>query len=106
MSLRDIFDKILNNNLNFKIQDAIDILLVATAIYGLLVLTRKTRASQVLKGLGIFLVLAQVCRWIGLSSMSWVLNKFIETGIIILVIIFQPEIRRALEHIGRWYRHR
>ena len=56
MSLRDIFDKILNNNLNFKIQDAIDILLVATAIYGLLVLTRKTRASQVLKGLGIFLV--------------------------------------------------
>ncbi|MBR3295852.1 MAG: diadenylate cyclase CdaA [Clostridia bacterium] len=96
-----MFDKILNNNLNFKIQDAIDILLVATAIYGLLVLTRKTRASQVLKGLGIFLVLAQVCRWIGLSSMSWVLNKFIETGIIILVIIFQPEIRRALEHIGR-----
>ena len=41
MSLRDIFDKILKNNLNFKIQDAIDILLVATAIYGLLVLTER-----------------------------------------------------------------
>ena len=57
MGLKEIFEKIANNNLNFTILDAIDILLVAMAIYGLLKLTSKTRASQVLKGLGIFLVL-------------------------------------------------
>ena len=101
MGLKEIFEKIANNNLNFTILDAIDILLVAMAIYGLLKLTSKTRASQVLKGLGIFLVLAQVCKLIGLSAMSWALNMLIDSGVMISVIIFQPEIRRALEHVGR-----
>ena len=101
MSFGEVVNKILHNSLDFKLQDVIDILLVAAAIYGLLLLTRKTRANQVLKGLGIFLILAQVCRMIGLTAVSWVINKFVEAGMIILVIIFQPEIRRALEHIGR-----
>lgn len=101
MELSEFFDKIFNNRFNFSILDAIDILLLAAVLYGLFKITKKTRASQVLKGLGAFIVLAQICRWIGLSAMSWAMNLFIEAGLIILVIIFQPEIRRALEHFGR-----
>ncbi|MBR6816231.1 MAG: diadenylate cyclase CdaA [Clostridia bacterium] len=101
MNLTEIFEKISNNGLNFTLLDLVDILLIAVAVYGLLKLTRKTRASQVLKGLGLFIVLAFACESIGLSAMSWVLNKFIEAGLIIIIIIFQPEIRRALEHMGR-----
>ena len=101
MNLTEIFEKISNNGLNFTLLDLVDILLIAVAVYGLLKLTRKTRASQVLKGLGLFIVLAFACEGIGLSAMSWVLNKFIEAGLIIIIIIFQPEIRRALEHMGR-----
>jgi diadenylate cyclase len=70
-------------------------------IYGLLKITSGTRASQVLKGLGIFIVLAQLCELIGLSAMTWLLNTFINAGVVLLVIIFQPEIRRALERMGR-----
>ena len=101
MGLTEIFEKISNVNLNFTILDAIDILLLTATIYGLLRLTQKTRASQVLKGLGVFIVLTQLCKLIGLSAMSWALNLLIEAGVIIIVVIFQPEIRRALERVGR-----
>lgn len=101
MGLTEIFEKISNVNLNFTILDAIDILLLTVTIYGLLRLTQKTRASQVLKGLGVFIVLTQLCKLIGLSAMSWALNLLIEAGVIIIVVIFQPEIRRALERVGR-----
>ena len=101
MNISDIIEKIFSNKLNFRLLDAIDILLVATGLYFLLSLTRKTRASQVLKGLGIFIILAQICKMIGLSAMSWVLDLFISSGLLIIAIVFQPELRRALEHVGR-----
>ena len=72
----------------FGVKDAIDILLVTFIIYGLLIITRKTRAIQVLKGLGVFLLFALICQWIGLTA-------------VIIVVIFQPEIRKALERVGR-----
>lgn len=85
----------------FGIKDAIDILLVSFIIYGLLVITRKTRAMQVLKGLGVFLLFAMICQWIGLTAVSALLNYIIDAGAVIVVVIFQPEIRKALERIGR-----
>ena len=54
----------------FGVKDAIDILLVTFIIYGLLIITRKTRAIQVLKGLGVFLLFALICQWIGLTAVS------------------------------------
>lgn len=85
----------------FGVKDAIDILLVTFIIYGLLIITRKTRAIQVLKGLGVFLLFALICQWIGLTAVSALLNYVIEAGAVIIVVIFQPEIRKALERIGR-----
>lgn len=81
--------------------DYVDVLAVAFIIYYLLSLLSGTRAANLLKGIGlIFLakVLSQVFR---LYSLEWLINVFMTLGVAALVIIFQPELRRALEHLGR-----
>lgn len=81
--------------------DLVDILLVAIVIYALLRLTSRTRAMSVLKGLGLIIIAARIFEILGLSTVSWLLNYVINAGAIVIVILFQPEIRRALEKIGR-----
>lgn len=99
--LADFFETIKTGVLRFTIGDAIDILLIAIIIYSLLKVTSGTRASQVLKGLGAFILLAWLCDLLGLSAISWLLGSFVNAGILLVVIIFQPELRRALEQMGR-----
>ena len=72
--MEDFLTTIKNNILNFTFKDAIDILLVACIIYGLMRATSKTRASSVLKGLGVFVLVAVVCDLIGLTTVSWLLE--------------------------------
>ena len=79
----------------------LDILIVAFLIYQLLMLTRDTRASQVLKGLGILFVVYWASDWLGFKALNWVLNMIVNSGAVVLVVLFQAEIRRALEQIGR-----
>jgi diadenylate cyclase len=99
--LADIYANVLQGLKQFNFRDVIDILLVAILIYQLLKLTKKTRAVQVVKGLGVILIAAFVAELLKLSSISWVLNYLIQSGAIVIVILFQPELRRALEQIGR-----
>ena len=91
---------ITNSILEFKILDAVDILLVTFIIYELIKLTKKTRAVQVLKGVGVFVLFATVCDLIGLTTISWLLTQFLSMAAIMLVILFQPELRRAFEKVG------
>ena len=91
---------ITNSILQFQFVDAIDILLVAILIYYLLKITVKTRAIQVIKGLAVLIVAAQICEFIGFTTITWLLQSIVGAGAVLLVIIFQPEIRRALEKIG------
>ena len=81
--------------------DIADILVVAAIIYKLLMLTRDTRGSAVLKGLLLLLVLVGVSNLVGLTALNWLLTAVLNNGPIVLVILFQPEIRKALEQIGR-----
>jgi len=81
--------------------DIADILVVAAIIYKLLMLTRDTRGSAVLKGLLLLLVLVGVSSLVGLTALNWLLTAVLNNGPIVLVILFQPEIRKALEQIGR-----
>ncbi|MBQ3156134.1 MAG: diadenylate cyclase CdaA [Clostridia bacterium] len=81
--------------------DIADILLVAVIVYKLLMLTRDTRGSAVLKGLLLLLVLVGVSSLVGLTALNWLLMAVLNNGPIVLVILFQPEIRKALEQIGR-----
>lgn len=84
-----------------RITDLFDILIVAIIIYELLLLTRHTRGSALLKGLFLLLVIALLSSLLGLVSLNWLLTAILQNGAIVLVVLFQPEFRKALERMGR-----
>jgi diadenylate cyclase len=79
----------------------LDIALVSVAIYYLLMIARGTRAMQLLKGLAILLVVMKVAQWLGLDTLQWILGQALFASAVVLVILFQPELRAALDQIGR-----
>ena len=81
--------------------DVIDILIVAVIIYELLLLTRHTRGSALLKGLFLLFLIVLLSNILGLTSLNWLLLAVLQTGAIVLVVLFQPELRKALERMGR-----
>lgn len=83
------------------IADIADIIIVAFLLYQLVMLTKQTRASAVIKGLVIIIVANWLSSFLGLTALPWLLDKIIQNGAIVLVILFQPELRKALEQIGR-----
>ncbi|MFN3871309.1 MAG: TIGR00159 family protein, partial [Aquificaceae bacterium] len=85
----------------FSWKDLLDILMVSVFFYGVLYFLRITRGLQILKGLVIlagFWLLAEI---IGLRTLSWVFEKLWTVGLFSLVVIFQPEIRKALSKLGQ-----
>lgn len=84
-----------------RLADIIDIIIVAVIVYELLMLTRKTRGSAVLKGLVLLLVVAGISGILGLTALNWILMGVLKNGALVLIILFQPELRKALEQIGR-----
>ena len=84
-----------------QLKDWVDIIIVAILIYQLFMLTRETRASQVLKGLGLLILASWISSFFGLTALNWVLMNVINNGSVVLLILFQPELRRALERLGR-----
>ena len=83
------------------LSDIFDILLVAIVIYELILLTRQTRGSAVLKGLVLLLLIVGVSDLLGLTALNWMLMTIVNNGVVVLVILFQPELRKALEQMGR-----
>jgi len=84
-----------------SITDIVDILIVAFLLYELLMLTRETRASAVLKGLVMLVLASWFSDLLGLTALNWILLNIVNNGAVVLVILFQPELRKALEQIGR-----
>jgi diadenylate cyclase len=82
-------------------RDVLDILLVALIVYRLLVAFRGTRAAQMLIGLAMLLAASLVARRFELHSLGWVLDNFWSFWAIALVVLFQPELRRALARVGQ-----
>ncbi|MDT2547960.1 diadenylate cyclase CdaA [Enterococcus avium] len=83
------------------IVNLLDIFVVWFLIYRLFELVRGTKAVQLLKGVVIFIGIRIVAELIGLHTLSWLMNQVITYGVIAAIIIFQPEVRRGLEHLGR-----
>lgn len=83
------------------IQHVIDISIVAFVLYKLLLLIRGTRAEQVLKGLAILLFATNLSEILQFNTIYWILKNTATVGVIALLIVFQPELRKALEQIGR-----
>ena len=83
------------------IADFLDIFIVAFFLYQLLMLTKETRASAVLKGLAMLIAASFVSDFLGLTALNWLLLNIVNNGAVVLVVLFQPELRKALEQIGR-----
>ena len=87
-----------SNNIIF---DILDIVAVTFVIYKVIQFMRQTRAQQLLKGLIVFLAVYIVAKLLGLNAISWILSVVIANIIVVLVVLFQPEIRSILEKLGR-----
>lgn len=86
---------------NFSFRDVIDILFVSVVLYFLLLLIRGTRAVQLLKGVIVVIIFTVLSSLLHLSASSWLLNEIIQIGLFAIPVVFQPELRRALEQLGR-----
>ena len=96
-SIQDIQDIFLN----IRIRDIVDILIVAIAFYKLFMLIRETRAEQLTKGIFALFVFTKLSEWMELYTINWLLKQLMTVGTLAILIVFQPELRRALEYIGR-----
>lgn len=84
-----------------RIADLLDITIIAVLIYGTLKLVRDTRAEQLLKGIILVLLFYSLATLFNLTMVTTILKVFLEFSVILVFIIFQPEIRKALEQLGR-----
>lgn len=83
------------------VQAIVDIGIVSYVIYKLIVLVKETRAWQLIKGILFIVVAAELSKWLGLKTIAYILGNTVQYIAIALVVLFQPELRRGLEQIGR-----
>ena len=79
----------------------LDILVVWYLVYKLIQMVQGTKAIQLFKGVVMFIAIRFLAEVIGLHTLSWLMDQVITYGVIAAIVIFQPEIRRGLEHLGR-----
>lgn len=87
--------------MSIKVTDLIDIVIVAFLLYKMFGFIRETRAQQLFRGILLIVAAFIISEVLNLSLLNWLLTRLITVGLIAVVILFQPEIRRALEQIGR-----
>lgn len=81
--------------------NTIDILIVAFFIYQLIMVVRGTRAVHLLKGIAVIVLIKVGSYFFQLQTVEWIVDLVIQWAVLALIIIFQPEMRRGLEHLGR-----
>ena len=94
-------NSIVANFQTFKLVDLLDILIIAFLIYQLLGFVNRTRAGQLAKGALIVMAVYLVANILNMRTVTWLLNSLLQVGLLTLVVLFQPEIRRALERMGQ-----
>ena len=86
--------------LTIRITDLLDIAIMAYLVYKLLSLVKSTRAANILKGVAIFLAALWLSSVLELRSVNYLLSHMVSVGVLALMILFQPELRRMLEKLG------
>ncbi len=99
--LQEVLNMIINTIKNISIWSVLDILVVSYIFFKGYMLIKETRAEQLLKGIALIVALLPISYLLRLDMLYFILSKTITIGVLTIIIIFQPEIRRALEHIGR-----
>lgn len=84
-----------------RITDFIDIIIIAFLVYQCVRFVRETRAELLVKGIVMLLILVQMSRWFRLNTVWYIMQNIVQLGLFALLIVFQPEMRRGLERIGR-----
>lgn len=82
-------------------RNMVDIAILSVLIYNLIKLVMHTRANSLFKGIVVVLAVAWIADVLQISALSWLLQQVISMGLLVIVIVFQPELRRALDQIGR-----
>ena len=81
--------------------DLLDILIVTILIYQFILLIQRTRAAQLLRGIAVVLIAYFTAGFIQLKTVTFIFQNVLQIGLLALIIVFQPEVRRALEQVGR-----
>ena len=97
----DALDSILSVIKLIDIRDILDIIFLSYLLYKGMKLVRETRAEQLVKGIALMFVSYFVVRQVGLKTMQFLFENFFQWGILAIIVMFQPELRRALEKMGR-----
>lgn len=96
----ELFQSFWDLLLTIQLTDIVDIALVAFVIYKLLTLVRSTSTWKIVKGVAVILVLSWVTGVFNLHSSNYIIGNILSMGILALLILFQPELRRMIEHLG------
>lgn len=99
--MADVFQVLVSSLKTLTAFSILDIAVVSYIFYKGYMLIKETRAVQLLKGILLILILIPVSGLLHLTMLRWIVEKTITIGVLSIIIIFQPEIRRALEHLGR-----
>lgn len=101
MWLSNVYQSILNQFAVLRFTDFIDILVVSYLIYKALKFIRNTKTVQLITGIVLMVVVTQVSAMANLNTLHYILSNVLQVGLIAWLIVFQPELRRLLEHLGR-----
>lgn len=101
MWLENIYHTIMNQVALLRLTDLVDILVVSYLVYKSLRFIRDTKTVQLLKGVALLFVVMQTSYFLHLNTVHYILSNVLQVGLIALVVVFQPELRRVLEHVGR-----
>lgn len=102
MPFNDIINAILSGFQELRFQDVLDIVIITVLVYKIIEWSMNTRAYQLLKGLGVLLLVLLLSTLFNLYTINYLLNTLLVSGIVVIAVIFQPELRRGLAHIGRF----
>ncbi len=98
--MQQLIDELVFIVSHMRVQDIFDVLLVWLIVYRVLILIKKTGTVQMLSGLGVLAVFYITSTWFELFTFNWLLEKLFSNLFVIVVVLFQAEIRRALAKIG------
>lgn len=103
-TIREISEQVINVfqslGQTIRVEDIIDILIITFVIYRTLSIMQRTSASSVIQGLLIILGIALIANWFQMNILSYLLEQVLRLGLVVIIVLFQPEIRKLIERMG------
>lgn len=100
-SIKDALNSVWNVILSITPIDIVDMVLLTYLVYLFIKLMRETRAGQLIKGIVLFIIAYLISKNVGLKAITYIIDRMLDIGLVALIVMFQPELRRALEKVGR-----